>query len=821
MRWFHETRVPILLTMLKDLRLAVRSLRRRPGFTLVVVITLALGIGANTAIFSVVNAVLLSPLPYREPERLIAVWAKSEVRGLTNQPVSFLNYTDWNEQNRAFEELAALRAESLNLLGRGEPERVNGVRVTVNILKTLGVKPEYGRDFLPDEGRPGGPPAALISYGLWQRRFGGDPKLIGQILTIDNKPHTVIGVLPRWLKYPGLMLPQTGAELWIPFLVSPSQNLRSFANLRLVGRLKAGVTLSEAQNDMDLVARRLEQAHPADNTNLGIGLVPLQEQLVGNVRRALMILAGAVGLVLLIACANVASLMLARALGQDAETAVRAALGASRWQIARQMLTESLALSFLGGVTGIALAFAGLGWLKTMNVASLPRLEEININLHVLAFTLAASAFTGLLCGLLPAVQSSSTGLSQSLKEGRKGAATGGRHRKWLRGLVVAEIALAMVLLVGAGLLLRSFKGVIESHPGFDPGGVLTLSVPLPQANYPDQQTQLRFYEIALTRLAALPGVDSTSSVFRIPLVGLATLTFSIEGKPVALGAKPNADYRVISPAYFRTMGIPLRRGREFTQGDRADTPDGVVINEEMARRFFPGEDPIGRRLQLGTEETRFRDIVGVVGDAQLTSLVARVDPALYVPMTQNTWPQALRTSNFAIKTSVEPRSLLAAIRKEVQSIDPSLPVTQVQTMEEVVHNSLAPQRFNLILLMIFAIVAGSLAVIGIYGVMAYHVTQQTHELGIRLALGAQPLEILKMVMADGARLALVGVALGLAGSLGLTRLISGLLFGTSATDPVTFVTVAITLAAVCVVAGAIPARRAAKVNAIVALRGE
>jgi putative ABC transport system permease protein len=807
--------------VLKELQLAVRSLRRRPGFTLVVVITLALGIGANTAIFSVVNAVLLSPLPYREPERLVAVWAKNPVRDLTNQPVSFLNYTDWTDQNRAFEQLAAIRADSLNLTGGREPERVNGVKVTVNILKTLGVKPEYGRDFLPEEGRPEGPLAALIGHGLWQRRFGGDPSLIGQTLTIDNKPHTVVGILPRWLKYPGLMMPQMGADVWIPYLVSPSQNQRGFANLRLVGRLKAGVSLTEAQTDMDLVARRLEQAYPADNTNLGIGLVPLQEQLVGNVRRALMILAGAVGLVLLIACANVANLMLARALGRGAETAVRAVLGAGRWRIARQMLTESVALSFLGGVGGIALAYAGLAWLKTLNVASLPRLEEIDINLSVLAFTFGASALTGLLCGLLPALQFSGTGLSESMKEGRKGAAMGGRHRKWLRGLVVAEIALAMVLLVGAGLLLRSFKLVIEAHPGFDPKGVLTLSVPLPLANYPDQKTQAQFYETTLPRLAALPGVDAASGVFRIPLVGLATAAFSIEGKPVAQGANPNADYRAISPAYFRTMGIPLRRGREFTDQDKVDSPDAVVINEELARRFFKGEDPIGRRLQVGAELTRFRDIVGVVGDAQLTSLVGKVDPAVYVPMTQNTWPQALRTSTFAIKTGLEPRSLVAAIRKEVQSIDPSLPVTQVQTMEEVVENSLAPQRFNLILLMLFALVAGSLAVIGIYGVMAYHVTQQTHELGIRLALGAQPRELLKLVAGDGARLALLGVALGLAGSLWLTRLISGLLFSVSATDPATFVAVAVTLSVVRVVAGGIPARRAARVNAIIALRGE
>ncbi len=807
--------------MLNDLRFAVRSLLKRPGFALVVIITLALGIGANTAIFSVVNAVLLSPLPYKEPERLVAVWAKSTNRNLTNQPVSYLNYTDWKEQTQAFEQLAAIRAESLNLTGQGEPERINGVRITVNILSTLGVTPELGRDFLPEEGQPEKASAALVSYGLWQRRFGGDPKLIGQTLTLDAKPYTVIGILPPWLKYPGLIMPQTGADIWIPYLVSPSQNQRGFANLRLVGKLKPGVTLTAAQTDVDLVARRLEQQYPQDNTNLGIGVVPLQEQLVGNARLALLILLGAVGLVLLIACVNVANLMLARAAGRSAETAIRAALGASRWRLIRQLLTECILLSLLGGAVGILLAYAGIDWVKTLNIASLPRLDEISINLKVLAFTLAASAVTGLIFGLLPSLQFSVIELNESLKESRKGAGGGGHHRRWLRGLVVVEIALALVLLVGAGLLLRSFQRVTEADPGFNPRNVLTLNVPLPQANYPDQQRQLQFYETALPKLGALPGVESASGVFRVPLIGLATSTFSIEGKPVPVGNKPNNDYRTVSPNYFRTMGIALRQGREFTERDKADAPDAVIINEELARRFFPGENPIGKRVQIGAENSRFREIVGVVGNVHLTSLDGPVDPAIYVPMAQNTWPQALRISTFAIRTSVEPRTLLAAIRNQLHSIDSSLPVTQVQTMEEIVSGSLAQRRFNLTLLMIFAAVAGVLAIVGIYGVMSYNVTQQTHELGIRMALGAQQSEILKMVVGDGAKLAMAGVAIGLAGSLALTRLMAGLLFGVSATDPLTFVAIALALTAVCILAALIPARKAAKVNPIIALRGE
>jgi putative ABC transport system permease protein len=796
-------------------------LLKRPGFSLVIVVTLSLGIGANTAIFSVVNAVLLSPLPYKEPERLVAVWAKSTNRNLTNQPASYLNYVDWKDQNQTFEHLAAIRAESLSLTDRGEPERVNGVRITVNILSALGVKPAMGRDFLPEEGQPEKAAVALVSYGLWQRRYGGDPKLIGQTLTLDAKPYTVIGILPPSLKYPGLMLPQTGAEVWIPYLVSPNQNTRGFANLRLVGRIKAGTTLEQAQADMNLVARRSEQQYPQDNTNLGIELVPLQEQLVGNVRLALTILLGAVGVVLLIACVNVANLMLARAAARRAETAIRTALGASRWRLVRQLLTECILLSLAGGGVGILLALAGIDWVKTLNVASLPRLEEIHINTKILGFTLLVSTFTGLVFGLLPALQFSRVELTEGLKEGRKGAAGGVHHRRWLRALVVVEIALALVLLVGAGLLLRSFRLVTDVDPGFNPKNVLTLQAPLPQANYRDQQQQFGFYEAALAKVNALPGIVSASALFRIPLVGLATSTFTIEGKPVPLGSEPNCDYRTISPNYFRTIGIPLRKGREFSERDKVDAPDAVIINEELARRFFADEDPVGKRLQIGTETKRFREIVGVVGNAKLTSLDGNVDPAIYVPLAQNTWPQALRTSYFVIRTNVEPRSLMVAIRNELRSIDPSLPLTQVQTMEEIIHNSLAQRRFNLILLMVFAAVAGVLAVVGIYGVMSYNVTQQTHELGIRMALGAQQAEILKMVVGDGAKLAIAGVVTGLAGSLALTQLMSGLLYKVSATDLATFLTVAPLLLAVAVMASFLPARRAAKVNPIIALRGD
>lgn len=807
--------------MLRDLRLALRSLLKRPGFNSVIIITLALGIGANTAIFSVVNTVLLAPLPYQDPARLVAVWAKNDQKGLTNQPVSYLTYLDWKEQNQVFDHLAAIRPEAFSLLDKGEPERVNGLRVTVNILPLLGAQPARGRDFLPEEGQPEKASVALISHGLWQRRYGGDPKLIGQTLTLDAKPYTVIGILPPGLKYPGLQLPPTGADVWIPFIVVPSQNTRGFANLRLVGRLKPGVTLERAQSEMDLIARRLEQQYPTDHTNLGIQVVPLQEQLVGRVRPALLILLGAVGLVLLIAGANVANLLLARAAGRRAETAIRTALGASRWRLIRELLTECLLLSLLGGLAGVLLAAQGVSWVKRLNIGNLPRVEELGIDLWVLGFTFLISLLTGLVFGLVPALQSSRGELTEALKVSRKGAAGGVQHRRWLNSLVVAEIALALVLLVGAGLLLRSFRLISAVDPGFNPHNVLTLSVPLPPANYPDQQKQAQFYENALAKLNAVPGVQAAAAVFRIPVVGLATAIFTIEGKPIPFGNEPNADYRTISPNYFRTIGIQLRRGREFNERDAADAPDVVIINEELARRFFPGEDPLGKRLQIATERTRFREIVGVVGNARLTSLEGKVDPAIYVPLAQNSWPHALRTSYFVLRTEVLPRHLLASIRDNLHSLDPALPVTQVQTMEEILANSLATRRFNMTLLLVFAGVAGLLALVGIYGVMSYTVTQRTHELGVRMALGARPTDVLKMVIIDGAKLTLIGVVVGLACSFALTRLMAQLLYGVSASDPLTFAVIALLLTIVAMLAGVIPARRAAQVNPVLALRGE
>jgi putative ABC transport system permease protein len=809
--------------MLSDLRYAARSLRKRPGFTFVVVVTLALGVGANTAIFSVVNSVLLRPLPYAEPERLVTLWAKNNKKGLTGQPAAWPNFVDWRAQSQSFEQLAAVRPESFGLSdwgGAGEPERASGVRVTTNILAALGVQPALGRDFRPEEEQPDKAAVALVSHGLWQRRYGGDPRLIGRTLALDGKPYTVVGILPAWLKYPGLPIPQTGAEVWIPYVPLPNEMRRSFANTRAVGRLKPGVSLARAQAEMDTIAARLEREYPADNTNVGVGLVPLHEHLTGRVRLALMILLGAVACVLLIACANVASLMLARAAGRRTETAVRSALGASRWQLIQQTLVECLLLSFVGGLAGLLLAWAGVDWLMKMNAGAIPRAEEVGVDGRALSFTLLVSLVTGLLCGVVPALRSSRLDLTAALKEGRRGAGGGVEHRRWLGGLVVAEIALALVLLAGAGLLIRSFRLVTEADPGFDPRRLLTLSVPLPLAGYEDQAKQALFYDRALERLNALPGVEA-AAVFRVPLVGFASAIFTVEGKPVAPGTEPNADYRTISVNYFRAAGIRLVKGREFTARDKADAPDVIIVNEELARRFFAGEDPLGKRLQIATERTRFREIVGVVADAKLARLDAKADPAIYVPHAQNTWPHALRSSFVVVRTSGDPHGLSAAVRGELRAIDPSLAVTQVRTMEEIIGESLAPRRFSAALLAVFAALAGALAAVGIYGVMAYSVAERRHEIGIRMALGARRSEIVRMVLAGGGRLAAVGVVIGLIGAAALTRLMAGLLYGVGASDPPTFALAALVLAGVALAACLVPARRATKVDPMVALRSE
>jgi putative ABC transport system permease protein len=808
----------------QNVRYALRNLRKRPVFSVIVVFTLALGIGANTAIFSVVDAVLLAPLPYSDPDKLVVLWAKNEKQNLTQQPVSYPNIVDLREASHVFERLSVVRGELFSLTDRDEPERVTGVRVSTNILTLLGVTPALGRNFLPEEEQPAKAAVALLSHGLWQRRYAGDPRLLGQAMIIDGKSYTVIGILPAWLKQPGMTLVNlSDPDVWIPVVPAASEQNRNFANMRIVARLKMGVTPAQAQSEVDTLGARLEKQYPDSNTNLRFGVVGLREQLTGRVSKALWILLGVVGCVLLIACANVANLLLARAASRQSEIAVRNALGATRPQLIRELLTECMVLSLTGGLLGLLLAYLGVTVMTSLSSGGIPRADEIGISREVLLFTMLLSLLTGLAFGVVPALQSSRSQLTEdlkeALKEAKRGASASVRHRRSLNALVVIEIALALVLVAGAGLMMRSFRSVLGIDPGFDPHNVLTFSAALPLATYKDQQQHVQFFERALAKIRALPGVEAAAGTFRVPIAGFATAIFSVQGKPVPTGQAPIADYRAITVGYFRAIGIRLLKGREFTERDSADAPDAVIVNEELARRSWPGEDPIGKRLQVGTELTRWRQVVGVVGNARLSGLEAKVDPAIYVPFPQNSWPNALRNSFIVLRTTTDPQSLIPAIRRELRSVDPTFPITQIRTMDEIVGDSLSQRRFNTALLALFAFVAVALAAVGIYGVMSYAVSQRTREMGIRMALGAEQSDITKLVTSNGARLAALGIAIGVVAAAISSRLMSSLLFGITATDPMTFAFTALLLAAVTLLASYIPSRRAARTDPIAALR--
>jgi putative ABC transport system permease protein len=807
-------------SLVRNLRHALRNFLKHPGFSLIVVFTLALGIGANTAIFSVVHAVLLSPLPYKDPDKLVVLSGKNEKQNRYQQPVSYPNIMDLKQANNVFEHLSSVRAESFSLTDRDEPERVTGVRVSSNVLSLLGVNPALGRNFLPEEEQPAKAAVALVGYGLWQRRYDGDPRLIGQAIIVDGKSYTVIGILPAWLKQPGLPIANASSiDVWIPVLPSAGEQNRNFANMRIVARLKSGVTMAQAQAEVDTLAGRLEKQYPDSNTNVRFDVAGLREQVTGRVSKALWILLGVVGCVLLIACVNVANLFLARASSRQSEVAVRTALGATRRQLIKELLTECVTLSLSGGLLGLLLAYLGVNLMTSLSTGNIPRADEIGLSREVLMFTLLISLLTGLAFGIVPAFQSTRSQLSEELKEGKKGASGSVRHRRSLDALVVAEIALALVLVACAGLMMRSFRSVLGIDPGFDPRNVLTFSAALPQASYKDQQQHLQFFERALAKIQALPGVQAAAGTFRVPITGFATVIFTVQGKPVPSGQEPVADYRAITSDYFRAMGIRLLKGRQFSERDNAEAPDAVIVNDELARRFWPGEDPIGKRLQVGTELMRWREVVGVVGNARLSGLEAKVDSAIYIPFPQNSWPNALRNSFIVLRANSDPQNLVPAIRRELHSIDPSFPVAQLRSMEDIIGESLSQRRFNTALLALFAFLAGALATVGIYGVMSYSVTQRTREMGIRMALGAGRSDITRLVAVSGARLAAVGIAFGVGAAVISSQLISSLLFGVSAIDPVTFVFSAILMGAVTLLASYIPSRRAAGTDPITALR--
>jgi predicted permease len=800
-----------------DIRYAFRNLLRRPGFTLIAVLTLALGIGANTAIFSAINALLLKPLPFPELGRVVAIWDKLPSRGVLHNEVAAGNFFDWQSQNQSFEQLALYRWWNANLTGIDTPERIQGFLVTANYLDALGMKPIMGRNFSPEENQPGKDAVAIITHSLWQRRFGGDPNIVNKTITINSIARTVIGVMPERFNFP------KGAEVYAPLQVTPElMKSRGSHSFYVFGRLKPGVSIESAQADIDTITARLEQQFPQTNTGWGATVFPIVKDTVRLYDTALWVMMGAVGFVLLIACANVANLMLARASGRQKEIALRAALGASRWRIIRQLLTESVIVALIGGALGMLIGFWGIDALRVANPGDAARFApgwyQLGINLPVLAFTLGISVISGIVFGLAPALQVSKPNLNNSLKEGSR-QSSGNTHR--LRSsLVVFEVAVSLVLLVGAGLLARSFLSLLRTDPGFNPEGVLTMNVVLPGAKYKDEPARFAFYDDLVQRVKAYPGVESAAVVNYLPLGGSnSSNSYFVEGEPEpAAGQEYEGRYRVSTPDYFRTMGIPLVRGRSFTDQDKAGAPPVLIVNETLARKHWPNEDAVGKRIRLygPPEKTPWMEIVGVVKDVR-HELNLPVKPEYYLPHGQDSWGAMVLVA----RTSVEPASLAAALRQQVWAIDKDQPVFDVRTMQEVRSMSVALYSFSSVMLAIFAGVALLLASVGIYGVMAFAVTQRTQEIGIRMALGARALDVLNLVVRNGMKLALLGIVIGLAGSWALTRFLEQMLVGVQPTDLLTFSVVSICLLVVAFVACYLPARRATKVDPLVALRYE
>jgi putative ABC transport system permease protein len=800
--------------MFQDLRFGLRMLLKHKGFTTIAILTLSLGVGANTAIFSIVNAVLLRPLPFAEPERL--QWFGGWVGNDREQGVTPADFLDYREQCQSFTQIAASVSDgiAMNLSGGGEPERLKGGYVTSNYLDVFGVKPALGRTFVAEEVERG-ELVAVLSHTLWERRFGADPAIINQTITLDNRKFTVVGVMPPQFQYP------PGVEIWQPFSFAASMQSAAWRSrelhfLRPIARLKPDVSKAQAQAEVETIAGRLQSLYPKTNVNRSLFLMPLQERLVGNIRLTLLTLLGAVGCVLLIACANVANLLLARASARGREIAVRSALGASRGRVVRQLLTESLALALLGASGGMVLAKWGMKLLVALSADYLPRADEIRINVTVFGFTLAVALLTGLLFGLAPALQSARPNLTEALKEGGRGAGGGTRRHRTLNLLVVGEVAVAVVLMIGAGLLINSFVRLQQVNPGFDEKNLLTARIDIPNP-YAQPEKKKRFFDQLQQRVAALPGVEAVGLITELPLAGqTADLPFRIEGRPEPLpGQSPHADIRAVNHDYFRAMRIPLLKGRYFTEADVRDDAKVLLISEELARLYFAGEEPVGQGIFEGAFGKAPYEIIGVVGDIRHRGLDSGVRQTIYSPSLR------LGYTNMVIRTTNDPVSLAAAVRREVAAIDPNQPVANIKTMERWISESVAHPRFRTLLLGLFSGAALLIAMVGIYGVMSYAVSQRVHELGVRMALGARAGDVLRLVIRQGMKLAVVGVAIGLVAAAALTRLIKDLLFGVQATDPLTFATIAILLTGVALVACYLPARRATKVDPLVALRHE
>jgi putative ABC transport system permease protein len=820
-------------TLWQDIRYGVRMLLKHPGVTAIVLLALGLGIGANTAIFSVVNAVLIRPLPYDDSDRLVFLNEKSPV--LDEMSISYPNFEDWRAQNRSFEKIAVYNRSSYNLTGAGDPERIITGQVSADLFSILRVNAAYGRVFTNDEDKPGGAPVVILSYGLWQRRFGGQTSILNQQITLNTKSHTVIGIMPKDYFYPSRV------EMWVPVgQLSDQSSWKSRGNhpgLYGVGRLKPGVTFAQAEADMNTIAVNLENQYKDSNSGNRVRLRPLLEVFVSDARRALWVIFAAVGFVLLIACANIANLLLARASARKKEIAIRTAMGASRWRVGRQLLTESVLLSLVGGAMGLLLAYWGVRLILYISPDAIPRSREIGLDWAVLAFTIGVSFLTGLLFGLAPALQAGMVDVHETLKETGRG--TSGRH--WLRNsLVVVEVATTLILLIGAGLMIRSFYLLQKVNPGFSYDNLSSFSISLPQKKYATIESRASFYNRLLENIRALPGVEAGAAASGLPLGNNGWQTsFTIEGQqPPDKSQTPLMEACLVTPDYFRAMNIPVLRGRVFTDRDDRSHLAGrdlsklnedektmaglnaIVVDEEFARRYWPNEDAVGKRVRVGGDDPKvpLLEVIGVVGRVKMDALNQdshRVQG--YFSFAQV--PQGGMT--VVIKGSGDPNQIIAGAREQVKAIDPDQPIYSPRTMGEIRAESVAPERLNLTLLSLFAIIALVLAIVGIYGVMSYSVTQRTHEIGIRLAIGARPIDVFKMILGHGMKLALIGVGIGLVGAFGLTRLMATMLFGVEPTDATTFAVISVMLTAVALLACYLPGRRATKVEPVISLRYE
>ncbi|HEY3600405.1 MAG TPA: ABC transporter permease [Chthoniobacterales bacterium] len=813
--------------MFQDLRHALRLLAKNPLFALVGIVTLALGIGATTAIFTLVNALLIKPLPYQDPSRLVLLFEHFKAQHLDAIPVSPPEFLEYKSQLKSFNNLAAFDTATFNLSEGELPERIFGAKVSADLFPLLGVQPIRGRTFRPEENAVGRDDVIVISERLWRRKFDRDPRILGSKLIADGRSFTVVGIMPASFEFPLPLFNVTGgqfgerADIWQPVAFTDREmKNRGSRSYGVIGRLAPDVSPQKAQAEIETLVRGMRQRYP-DNypkgDSFGATLYPLKEQVVGPMKPLLLILLGAVALVLLIACANLATMMLARATTREREMAIRVAVGASRWRLLRQSLTESIGLALIGAAGGILLAIWAIDLVRSIGAQTIPRLSEVRLDPTVLLVTLAIAVATGVAFGITPGLASGRLDLTESLKEGGRGSTAGRRHNRLRNILVIAEVALALVLLTGAGLLLKSFVRLGNVHPGFNPDHVLTAEISLPRLRYPDKQSQINFFNELERRVRNLPGVKNAGLTTILPMSGInSDSSFEIEGRPMdAAHPGPDEEVRLVSADYFRTMEMPLIKGRFFTAGDKLDAPPVVMINQALARKYWPNEDPVGKRMRVPTREGRvWTTIIGMVGDVHHRGLDQPVKPEWYAPLTQGPYPSVI----LAVRSAQDPASLTNAIRHEVQAIDAAQPIAHVRTLDEVIADSIAPRRLSVVLLTIFAGLALLLASVGIYGVMSFLVVQRTHEIGVRMALGAQRGDVLRLIISRAGLLISAGTILGLIIAFLSTSFLRSALYATSALDLTTFLFVTVTLALVALAASYIPARRATRADPMIAL---